>query len=445
MTDNSGKPIDDFNNFEDVERMERERPWEKDYTPPENEIYQNIDGFLIPPGVNMEEIRAAREAEEAAACAAAAETTEAAAPVVEKKPAPVAAPKRPAAQVMKPHQVRGPDETPQAKQAAKPKEDAVSRRYNIDDVDDFEQMIMGAPDRDFIKPGFAVGNVGSRIAMGGVGKTWFSLQEAVAIATGSIFCGHQYKRGAVIYLSAEEQRPEIRARAKSIFDNLGMDREMVAMGKQNLKCWYLFGTGPNLLEFVDDTYLFEEGLTRLIKKYQPFYEGDKLRLIVFDTLRRFSQAEENSTNEMTNVLTRIESIAKKFDCACIFLHHMNKASSIRGEAFIQQSARGASVLTDNIRYQEYLQVMSKDMANKLGIVENGRVSNPIGEEYQRFIEWGVAKQNSGCTVKPIWLERRMDGTLKTCKIGKYDANAVSTTQSQSYPQNKVNKGEFGVS
>lgn len=426
MTANSDKPIDNFNNFEDVERMERERPWEKDYTPPGNEIYLNIDGFLIPPEGAMEEIKAAREAEEAAA---AAKTTEAAAPVIEEKPAPVAAPKRPTAQVMKPHQVRGPDGKPQVKPKEVKKEDAVSRRYDIKDRDSFGTARFGCPNQDFIKPGFRLGTVGSRIAPGGVGKTWLSLQEAVAIATGGTFCGRKYKRGAVIYLSADENQDEIMERCKALYENPDFTPEMLEMATKNLHIWYLVGAGPDIQEYKEDMFLFEEGLTRFINDVLPFYEDDKLRLIIFDTLRRFSCSDENSTNDMTQVLTQIERIAKKFKCSCMFLHHMNKNSALKGEASIQQSARGASVLVDNIRYQEYLQIMSRDFAQKHGLADHaGRVEQPIGTAWNRYVEWGVAKQNSGQSVQPIWLQRQMDGTLQPCRIEPFNTTQQKKKQ-----------------
>lgn len=445
-----------WNNFEDVEAIERDRPWEGEI-PPGSEIYQNINGFLIPPGVDIEEIRAAREAAQAAEDAATVEIStpeakeeivpeakEAATPAAE--PAPVSAPKRSTPQIMKPHQVRGPDGTVagKAKEATKPKEDAVSRRYDLDDYDSFGTAKVGCPNQDFIKPGFRLGSVGSRIAMGGVGKTWFSLQEAVAIATGGIFCGHQYKRGGVIYLSADDLKDEIRERCKTLSEAPDFTPEMDKMADANLKILYLFGTGADVLEFVDETLLFEEAMTRFVNKVQPtFYGEDKLRLIIFDTLCRFSKVDENSTNDMAEVLTKIERIAKKFRCSCLFLHHMNKSSAVKGEAAIQQSSRGASVLVDNIRYQEYLQVMSKEMAKKYGEADHsGRVSNAIDEEHQRYIEWGVAKQNCGQNVKSVWLKRRLNGIMDPCKIGKFDGN---TALPQSYQHSKGNKGEFGAS
>lgn len=434
MTANSDKS-NNWNNFEDVEAMERERPWEKDYTPPGHEIYQNVNGFLIPPEGTLVEIMAAREAEEAATSAtvetSATETKDAVAPAAE--PAPVAAPKRPAPQVLKPHQVRGPDGAVAGKaKEAKPKEDAVSRRYDIKDRDNFGTARFGCPNQDFIKPGFRLGTVGSRIAPGGVGKTWISLQEAMAIATGGTFCGRKYKRGAVIYLSADENKDEIMERCKSLYEDPDFTPEMLEMATKNLHIWYLVAAGPDLQEYKDDVFLFEEGLTRFVEDVMPFYEDDKLRLIIFDTLRRFSCADENSTNDMAQILTQIERIAKKFKCSCMFLHHMNKNSALKGEAALQQSARGASVLVDNIRYQEYLQIMSRDFAQKHGVADHaGRVEQTIGTAWNRYVEWGVAKQNSGQSVQPIWLQRQVDGTLKPYKIGECQAMKTQYLHSKS--------------
>jgi hypothetical protein len=68
----------------------------------------------------------------------------------------------------------------------------------------------------------------------------------------------------------------------------------------------------------------------------------------------------------------------------------------------QTAARGASALSDGVRWQLNMRKMSKDEASKFGVEENLRGS---------FIQMEVSKSNYGTTNEPVLLRREEGGVL----------------------------------
>lgn len=263
--------------------------------------------------------------------------------------------------------------------------------------------------RDYIWPGFPVGMVGSLIAPGGSGKTYKATQSAVEIA-----CGRGgLQKGAVLYLPAEDPLDELGARIQAIERVYQFTDDEYKDIDRNLIYWPLLGEAPDLLETDDDGGLV------LLKAICDIADGRALRLIIFDTLRRFNYCDENNGGEMSRVLAVLEQIAKGLGCSCLFLHHTSKAAALQGQVSMQQAARGSSVLTDNIRYQEFLQGMTPEYAEKHGEVDSaGNVSHSIGDERGKYVLWGVSKQNYGRPVPEQWLKRNDEGVLLPVAIGE---------------------------
>lgn len=413
MTANSDKS-NNWNNFEDVEAMERERPWEKDYTPPGNIIYGYENGFLIPPkedGGGEENM----QTEELAAEQTYVNNDEA-------KANPMSAPPRPASQVItSPQQLVDPEghhlQTFGGFTRPKPVTPPAPPRYTVEFCDPLELIEADYTELDMIKPGFPLGTLGARIGTGGVGKTWVTLQEAIMIAIGR----GGYKRGAVVYLSAEETKEAMGKRVQIIVKHMELNQEEIQQLRENLLIWPIVGQMPNLLEIDECKYVLEDFLADGLEK-KKFYGNDCLRLIIFDTLRRFSFADENRGEEMNRVLGSMEHMCNRFGASCLFLHHMTKSAAMGNNGSVQQASRGSSALVDNIRYQEYLQALNPDKASGLGVVKTiggVRKTLKIGKEYDDFIEWGVSKQNFDRKEPVLWLQRQSNGVLEPVEVVEY--------------------------
>ena len=241
---------------------------------------------------------------------------------------------------------------------------------------------------DFVAPNFAAGTVGAIVAPGGTGKSLFAMQLAMQIAGACDWLGlGDLKHGSVAYLAAEDPVEVLHQRLYAMGRRLTQkERKIIA---ENMLCVPLLGSCPNLCnkKWADD-----------LKK-----AADGRRLMVLDTLRRFHQAEENSSGEMANVISQMESIAHSTGCSLLFVHHANKVSAASTEGDTQQASRGSSVLVDNIRWQGFLANMTQKEGDYLSVNE---------DERKFYVRFGLSKSNYGKPFSDLWLKREEEGILK---------------------------------
>ena len=126
------------------------------------------------------------------------------------------------------------------------------------------------------------------------------------------------------------------------------------------------------------------------------------RLLGIDPLRRWHQASEIDNGLMMYLIQLMEEIAKNSGCTILFSHHVNKLSMVSGTGGEQGAARGASALTDVVRWQLNLSKMNKEDAGKLSIDDNMR---------GHFVRMEISKSNYGIPVEPVWLKREDGGIL----------------------------------
>lgn len=288
-------------------------------------------------------------------------------------------------------------------------------RYNLKAIAEYLRLV-GADyaSMDFVKPGLVLGTLGSLISSGGSGKTYLALENGMLIAI-----GRGFKKGGVLYLPAEDPIEEIGKRLQAIEKAFNLTKVEKEEAAKNFKVWPLLGSSPDLLEQLDDD---SRPLVDAICEIAKTFTHDPLRIIIFDTLRRFSYADENDGGQMSKVLSSMEIICKRIGCCCFFLHHASKSAALSGAMETQQAARGSSVLSDNIRYQEFMRGMNDDESERLGEVVNGRVPAAIGGARNRFIIWGVSKQNYGFPVSSVWYKRNDDGVLMPVQLGLVEKN-----------------------
>lgn len=262
--------------------------------------------------------------------------------------------------------------------------------------------------RDFIMPGFKLGTVGSLVSPGGAGKSMFALILSHQIATGIDLLGlGETKKGKVVYLSGEDDEEELGYRLSGIAPQLSL--------ASRSDCY-------------DNLMLID--LTQEMKRIENNEFRDELemaahgaRLIILDTLRVFHSADENSASEMTNIIGVMRSIAAKYQCSILFLHHSSKNMAVSGAGDMQQASRGSSVLTDNIRWQSYLVTMTEKESEQLTYRTSGE---PIGKEAKGyFVKFGVSKQNYGAQFVEKWYRRGKNGILEPIQL----RNVVSKSRS----------------
>lgn len=260
--------------------------------------------------------------------------------------------------------------------------------FAADPLNLLEVMHTTQAEFDFVLPGMLAGTVGSLVSPGGVGKSFFALQLALLVGTGHDLLGldHPVKIGRVAMLCLEDPEDALRHRIHALGKYL--PPEVRAKMHEQVQIFALLGKKTNIFD-------------------PPFFgwvqqAARGTRLVIIDTLRRVHSEDENDAAKMSDLLARLEQIAEQERCAILFLHHTTKNAALGGQTDVQQASRGSSVLTDNIRWQSYLAVMTDGEASKHGVQK---------DERRRHVRFGVSKQNYGPPLDELWLERGQGGVL----------------------------------
>lgn len=157
----------------------------------------------------------------------------------------------------------------------------------------------------------------------GVGKTWLALDMLIAVASGGLCLSrYQAKKGAVLLV--EEEGSE-----------LNLSRRLHAMARaRGLKDTDL----ANL-------YLLTRQFTKIPTDAVELFHliaGLDIKLIVFDSLRRFHTCDENSSSEMQPVLDSFARLNMMTEASVILIHHLSKGTREVDRRPIFERLRGSS-------------------------------------------------------------------------------------------------------
>jgi hypothetical protein len=245
---------------------------------------------------------------------------------------------------------------------------------------------------DFVLPGLVAGTVGLLTSPGGTGKSLWITQAALCVvsdaANASLLNLPIINHGPVVVLNVEDPKDMIHSRIHQM--GAFLDEKTRASLVNSTSIQSLYGSGFNILNEVDQVWL----LDLLIKK--------NARLCVIDTLSRCHTVDENSNAEMSKVTTTLERIARDSGTAIVIVHHTSKFMAAQGRTDEQQSARGASSLVDNARWQAYMSVMTEAEAKKEKIKADDR---------KYYVRFGISKQNYGQPFADHWYKRHEGGVL----------------------------------
>lgn len=262
---------------------------------------------------------------------------------------------------------------------------------------------------DMVLPGMVAGTVGMIAGAGSAGKSMWSVQCGMSIASGAdIFGlfegvgGFQFQEGRVVYACAEDQRPVLHHRLFNMAQRMREVAPNEAPGildavVRNFEVVDLYGSGISIEPERADWWTSHWWLLAQL--------ATGARLVILDTLIRFAGGRsENDNVEMSAMMSAVEMAVKATGSTFLLLHHVGKASARDGSAGSDQTAvRGASSLTDNARWQANLQTMTVQEAERRGIDEP--------DERRRWVSWEATKTNYGPPLAPVWLYRGPSGIL----------------------------------
>lgn len=145
-----------------------------------------------------------------------------------------------------------------------------------------------------------------------LGKSWFCLEMAVAVASGTAaFKHHQSDQGRVLYIPGEGKESRIRERIEQLSQNRSVDID-------HLELFVLQEPGLRL----DDKENYQ-ALRQTVHSVQP-------TLIIIDPVRRFMSGDENSSGVVAQLLNSLTDINQETGAAILLVHHMSKKSRSDG-------------------------------------------------------------------------------------------------------------------
>lgn len=168
-----------------------------------------------------------------------------------------------------------------------------------------------------------VGAFASLVGLPNCGKTFLALYMALCVALGRSCFGKRTDQGASLYFPLEGGTAfKKRVVADRIYHKLENAQVPFAIGKEHIN---LIGAEKHGALVIDTIRAAE-------MKF-----GMPVKLVVFDTLNRLmAGGNENSTEDMTLLIGRLDLIRKETGAAVLLTHHMGKTPD--------KGARGSSAL-----------------------------------------------------------------------------------------------------
>lgn len=251
-------------------------------------------------------------------------------------------------------------------------------------LDIVAQLKAERPPLEFVLPGLLRGTVGGLISPGGVGKSFWALGAALAIAEQPTLdlTGLAPAAGRVLFLSAEDPEVVVANRLEALNRHLRLTK----FAQLDYRC--CLGLAIDLMD---------DGWFAQIRE-----AAANCRLVIIDTLTRFHNLDENAAHDMKRLLGRLEQLGKETGAAILYLHHTSKTAALSGQQHQQQAARGSSVLADNARWMAFMALMTEGEAKQFGVAPERR---------ERYVRWNISKQNYGPAKADVWFCRDESGVL----------------------------------
>ncbi|MCC8181635.1 MAG: AAA family ATPase [Clostridiales bacterium] len=154
------------------------------------------------------------------------------------------------------------------------------------------------------------------------GKSFLLMELAIAIAEGSSWLGFPCKKGKVLYINLEIDKPSCIHRFLDIYAALGMD----ANHMDDIIMWNLRGHAIPL----------DELAPKIIQKVQALH----LDAIIVDPIYKVITGDENSATDMASFCNQFDLLCTELDCAAIYCHHHSKGAQGSKRAMDRSSGSG---------------------------------------------------------------------------------------------------------
>lgn len=269
-----------------------------------------------------------------------------------------------------------------------------------------DQYVAGPPPqrRWLIKDLITLGKAAAVIAPGGSSKSQWLLQLAVGVASGLPVADHWEigENGSAIVFFAEDDQDEIHRRLHRIMEYLkraGHAKELQGIEDR----LFVFSTIGRKMLLTRRSQGGEVTTTAVVGNINDLAaKVPDLKLIVLDPASRFRGGEENSNEDATRFVEALESLAKQTGASVMIAHHTNKGSYGPDAEPGQGASRGASALTDGLRWQMNLSTPTAQQLIAIGESKSNA---------RNFVTATVTKTNYSAFPAPVLMERLDGGYL----------------------------------
>jgi len=296
------------------------------------------------------------------------------------------------------------------------------------------------------------------------GKSFVTVDLACNIVLGRNWHGHETTQGSVVYLAGEGTR--------------AISRRFLSWQQQNAihikDAPLLISTrGARLLDDKDHQLLKDT-----IDRTQD--ESGKVRMIIVDTLQRnFGAGNENSTEDMSAFIERIDDLRDSYNTCVAIVHHTGHGTSTRarGSSVIQASVdweyRVARTNLGSDMFVEFSQTLVKDgkpimpknfkfieqklpfhdmTSGALELVDVGDMpkKTKVSEKGQAIIDAVKSVQDKADEPATVWLGQAEitkitnlnDSTVKTWLRKLVDQDVLTYEKGKGYQTNEYNSEIF---
>lgn len=224
---------------------------------------------------------------------------------------------------------------------------------------DLSRNVAMIPRTDFIYgPHYIRREVSITVAAAGTGKSFLTLTEAVAMASGRNLLGQDIAKPASIWYWTEDHLNDAELRLRAVMALYGVTVADI-------------GDRIRLSSFRDTKLKLatpEKGQVKIDRARVEEIAKDArdvgIDVIVFDTLKKTHSLNENSNPEMDTLFDEFIYIAEYGQCAVEIVHHMGKS----GDRNIDMnSLRGASSILGSVRAGRFLCRMTANEGEKAGV------------------------------------------------------------------------------
>lgn len=263
---------------------------------------------------------------------------------------------------------------------------------NISTVDAFDFDESQIPPRPWMIPGVMLrGYTHMLVAPGGSGKSLFTLQLAIAMATGAQWGEWTpRKRFRSLVINVEDDLHEQRRR-------LAAARRVMEPDAEALRGMiHLTDDTQSILVAKMDTASKSVISTPLVAGLRKFIEQHKIDALIVDPFAETFEGDENSNSEIKWAMkVWRDEIARPCNCAVYLVHHTTKyANGGAGDANI---IRGAGAIVNSTRIAATLMPMTAEEAQALGVEPEMR---------NRYVRYDDAKANQSLVSgRGHWFEK----------------------------------------